>query len=63
MGLSEQEYGIGLLFLPPGDLPNPGVEPVPPTLHWQEPEKVCRPHAPPFPGSSVLSHREALVVP
>ena len=28
MGLSRQEYWSGLLFPPPGDLPNPGVEPV-----------------------------------
>ena len=28
MGLSRQEYWSGLLFPPPGDLPNPGVETV-----------------------------------
>ena len=27
MGLSRQEYMSGLLFSPPGDLPNPGIEP------------------------------------
>ena len=27
MGLSWQEYWSGLPFPPPGDLPNPGVEP------------------------------------
>ena len=27
MGFSRQEYWSGLLFLPPGDLPNPGTEP------------------------------------
>ena len=28
MGLSRQEYWSGLPFPPPGDLPNPGVEPM-----------------------------------
>ena len=35
VGLSRQEYCSGLLCPPPGDLPNPGVEPVsltPPAL-------------------------------
>ena len=32
MGLSRQEYWSGLLFLPPGDLPNPGMEPLSPAL-------------------------------
>ena len=27
MGLSSQEYWSGLLCPPPGDLPNPGIEP------------------------------------
>ena len=27
MGLSRQEYCSGLPFPPPGDLPNPGIEP------------------------------------
>ena len=27
MGLSQQEYWNGLSFLPPGDLPNPGIKP------------------------------------
>ena len=57
MGLSRQEYGTGLLFLHPGDLPKPGIEPVPPTLHWQKSEKVYRPHVPPFPGSLPLIHQ------
>ena len=30
MGFSRQEYWSGLPFLPPGDLPDPGVEPVSP---------------------------------
>ena len=28
MGFSRQEYWSGLLCPPPGDLPNPGIEPV-----------------------------------
>ena len=28
MGLSLQEYWSGLPFPPPGDLPNPGIEPL-----------------------------------
>ena len=32
MGFSRQEYWSGLPFPPPGDLPNPGIEPGPPTL-------------------------------
>ena len=31
-GFSRQEYWNGLPCLPPGDLPNPGIEPRPPTL-------------------------------
>ena len=31
MGFSRQEYWSGLPCLPPGDLPNPGIEPVSPT--------------------------------
>ena len=30
MGFSRQEYWSGLSFPPPGDLPDPGIEPVPP---------------------------------
>ena len=32
MGLSEKEYWSGLLFPPPGDLPDPGIEPESPAL-------------------------------
>ena len=28
MGFSRQEYWSGLPFSPPGDLPNPGIEPM-----------------------------------
>ena len=32
MGFSRQEYWSGLSFLPPGDLPDPGIKPVSPAL-------------------------------
>ena len=32
MGFPRQEYWSGLSFPPPGDLPDPGIEPVPPAL-------------------------------
>ena len=32
MGFSRQEYWSGLLCPPPGDLPDPGIEPVSPAL-------------------------------
>ena len=36
MGFSKQEYWSGLPCSPPGDLPDPGVEPMSLTfLHWQ----------------------------
>ena len=32
MGFSRQEYWSGLPFPPPGNLPDPGIEPVSPAL-------------------------------
>ena len=32
MGFPRQEYWSGLPFPPPGDLPNPGIEPISPEL-------------------------------
>ena len=32
MGFSRQEYWSGLPFLPPGDLPHPGIKPESPGL-------------------------------
>ena len=32
MGFSRQEYRSGLPFLSPGDLPDPGIEPMSPAL-------------------------------
>ena len=36
MEFSRQEYWSGLLFPSPGDLPDPGIEPISlASLHWQ----------------------------
>ena len=35
MGFSRQEYWSGWPCPPPGDLPDPGIEPVSSLLHWQ----------------------------
>ena len=36
MGFSRQEHWSGLLFPPPGDLPNPGIKPASLyLLYWQ----------------------------
>ena len=32
VGFPRQEYWSGLPFPPPGDLPDPGIEPMPPAL-------------------------------
>ena len=32
MGFSRQDYWSGLTFPPPGDLPDPGIEPASPAL-------------------------------
>ena len=32
VGFSRQEYWSGLPFLPPGDLPDPGIQPTSPTV-------------------------------
>ena len=34
IGFSKQENWSGLPFLPPEDLPDPGIEPVSPALHF-----------------------------
>ena len=35
MGFPRQEYWSGLPFPSPGNLPDPGIKPVSPFLHWQ----------------------------
>ena len=48
MGFPTQEVQSGLPFPPPGDLPEPGMEPVSPALqvdslwlsHWEVPGRV-----------------------
>ena len=42
MGFSRQKYWSGLPFPPPGDLPDPGVETVSPTLQQTLPLSHCR---------------------
>ena len=42
MGFSRQEYWSGLPFAPPGELPNPGIEPRSPTLLADAlPTEIC----------------------
>ena len=50
MGFLRQEYWSGMPFLPPGDLPDPGIEPVSPALaggffstepHWKWEITLC----------------------
>ena len=41
MGFSRQEYWSGLPFLPPGDLPEPGIKPESPAL--QEDSLLSKP--------------------
>ena len=33
MGFSREEYWSGLQYLPPGDLPDPGIQPASPVSH------------------------------
>ena len=49
MGFSSQQYWSGLSGPPPGDLPNPGIEPVPLCLlHWQAGSLLLAPTGKPF---------------
>ena len=64
MGFSRQEYWSGWPFPSPGDLPNPGIEPMSPTLQadalTSEPPKVVINHSPSFIGfSSAQGHKES----
>ena len=47
MGLSRQDYWSGLPFLPPGDLPDPGIEPTSPESPALQADSL--PRAPPLP--------------
>ena len=53
MGLSRQEYWSGLLFLSPGDLPDPGIKPRSPA--FQADTLTSEP-----PGKLKLQHRKSL---
>ena len=46
MGFSKQEYWTGLPFPPPGDLPDPGIESVSPTMEadskiFKDKDSIC----------------------
>ena len=46
MGFSKQEYWSGLPFPPPGDLPDPGIEPVSPAMEadskiFKDEDRIC----------------------
>ena len=41
MEFSRPEYWNGLLFLPPGDLPDPGLKPGSPALLSSQGNKMC----------------------
>ena len=46
VGFSRQEYWIGLLFVPPGDLPDPGIkhwhgDPLPLSPTWEAQMNSC----------------------
>ena len=51
MGFSTQEYWSGLLCLPPGDLPDPGIEPASPASPELQADSL--PTKPPVQFSSV----------
>ena len=51
-GILQQGYWSGLPFPPPGDLPDPGIEPTPPALAG----RVFTPEPPGKPLISVSSH-------
>ena len=44
MGFSRQEYWSGLPFPPPGDLPNPGIKPIPPVSPALQADSLQRRH-------------------
>ena len=58
MGFSRQGYWSGLLCPPPGDLPNPGMEPVSLTinLHWQAGSLPLAPPGKPQAGRGPLKY-------
>ena len=59
MGFSRQEYWSGLLFPPPGHLPNPGIEPTSPPLQVGSSPPV--PAGKPLWGPSSGSSRSSLL--
>ena len=57
MGFSRQKYWSGLLFLSPGDLPDPGFEPRSPAL-WADSLQSEPPGKPPYIYTSSQKRRE-----
>ena len=65
VGFSRQTYWSGLPFLPPGDLPDPGIKPVSPALAdrffptepLRKPSQSANPQANWFPGQLYLQNR------
>ena len=62
LGFSRQEHRRGLPFLPPGDLPNPGMEPGSPTLQVDSFLLSCQaiPSAP-YPTQTMQSTSDNLI--
>ena len=57
MGFSRQTYWSGLPFLPPGDLPDPGIEPTSPALEGG----FFTPEPPGTPGTETrVSHKRSI---
>ena len=59
MGFSRQEYGGGLPFHSPGDLPDPGIEPTSPALE-ADTLPLAPPGKPPGSVSSCNFHERGL---
>ena len=56
MGFSRQEYWSGLPFPPPGDLPDPGVDPASPAL--QADSLLLEPLGKPIQANSLFQSEE-----
>ena len=55
MGFFQQEYWSGLLFPPPGDLPDPGVEPESPVSPALQADSLpCRGKTPSLPAVLII---------
>ena len=59
MGFPRQEYWNGLLFPPPGDLPDPGIEPTSSVSPALQADSLPLSHQGRFPGYSTVKNRPA----